>query len=206
MAKETQEFIVDKAQPLFYRYGIRSVTMDFIASELGMSKRTLYENFENKEALIIACMEKDRKAQEQDMCAIFNSDANIIEKLLNCYNHIMYHINRTSRSFQLDVELMHSKASEEAELHREKQYSYIRDILQEGVEDGLIRADIDIDIATMFHNSQMEWFRKSQQYTNKEWGLSDILRTMVQIFLYGIVTDKGRKVLDDNKELITQIL
>lgn len=105
MAKETQEFIVDKAQPLFYRYGIRSVTMDFIASELGMSKRTLYENFENKEALIIACMEKGRKAQEQDMCAIFNSDANIIEKLLRCYNRIMYHINKTSRSFQLDVEL-----------------------------------------------------------------------------------------------------
>ena len=189
MAKETQEFIVDKAQPLFYRYGIRSVTMDFIASELGMSKRTLYENFENKEALIIACMEKGRKAQEQDMCAIFNSDANIIEKLLRCYNRIMY-----------------SKASEEAELHREKQYSYIRDILQEGVEDGLIRADIDVDIATMFHNSQLEWFRKSQQYTTKVWELSDVLRTMVQIFLYGIVTDKGRKVLDDNKELITQIL
>lgn len=206
MVKETQEFILEKAQTLFYRYGIRSVTMDFIASELGMSKRTLYENFDNKEALLIACMEKGRKAQEKDMCSIFNSDANIIEKLLHCYNRIMYHINMTSRSFQLDVEQMHSKASEEAELHKEKQYSYIRDILMEGVKEGLIREDVDIDIATMLHNSQMEWFRKSQQYTTKEWELSNVLRTMVQIFLYGIVTEKGRQVLDDNKELITQIL
>lgn len=80
MSEETREYIISKAQTLFYRYGIRSITMDFIASELGMSKRTLYENFKNKDALIIACMERDRQQQEREMCQIFSSKTNTIEK------------------------------------------------------------------------------------------------------------------------------
>lgn len=206
MARETQEYIVDKAQSLFYRYGIRSITMDFIASELGMSKRTLYENFESKDALIVACLEKGRKAQEKDMCEIFNSKANIIEKLLRCYNRILYYISQTSRSFQLDIEQMHSKASEEAELHKEKQYEYICNLLAKGVEEGLVKDDIDLGIATALHNGQMEWFRKSQHSITKNMVLSDVLATAAKIFLYGIVTENGRKVLDENRELITQIL
>lgn len=206
MSKEVQEHIVETAQKLFYRYGIRSVTMDFIASELGMSKRTLYENFENKEALVIASLEKIRKSQEVAMCSIFNSDANTIEKLVRCYNYILTQLNMTSRSFMLDIEQMHSRASEEVKVNREKQYSYIRNIFTKGVEEGLIRDDIDVNIVTMLHNTQMEWFQKLKLSDGDTWRRSDILSTYMLIFLSGIVTDKGRRIYEENKELIMQIL
>lgn len=206
MSKEVQEHIVETAQKLFYRYGIRSVTMDYIASELGMSKRTLYENFENKEALVIASLEKIRQSQEATMCAIFNSDANTIEKLVRCYSNIISHLNKISRSFMLDIEQMHSRASEEVKISREKQFSYIRNIFAKGIEEDLIRKDIDINIATMLHNSQMEWFHKMQLTSEDGWRKGEILSTLVQIFLCGIVTEKGRRVFEENKELIMQIL
>ena len=90
MSEETREYIIGKAQTLFYRYGIRSITMDFIATELSMSKRTLYENFKNKEELIVECMQRDRKAQENEICHIFSSNHNTIEKLVLCYTYMFY--------------------------------------------------------------------------------------------------------------------
>lgn len=207
MSEETREYIIGKAQSLFYRYGIRSITMDFIASELSMSKRTLYENFKNKEELIIECMQRDREAQESEMCQIFGSKRNTIEKLILCYSRIIYSINRTSRSFQLDIEHMRSKVSEEADKHREKQFCYIRDILQKGVEEGLIRPELNLDIATSLHNEQIVMlFRKIKSAPDEEWNYGEVLSVYTKIFLYGIVTDKGRKVLDKNYEQITQTI
>lgn len=206
MSDETKACIVDKAQKLFFRYGIRSITMDFIASELGMSKRTLYENFENKDALIIACLDKCRIEQEKEMYEIFNSDTNTIEKLVRCYSKIIHHINQSSRSFQLDVEQMRSKVNEEVVRQRDKQYEYIRNILDIGVKEGLIRTDLNLDIVTTLHNSQMEWFRRSQIAINNEWPFAEVLSNVMRIFLYGIVTEKGNKVLKENDELITQTL
>ena len=204
MSEETKDYIIAKAQMLFYRYGIRSITMDFIASELGMSKRTLYENFTNKEALIIACLNRDRQAQEEEIRQIFGSERNIIEKLVLCYNRIIYFINRTSRSFRLDIEHMRSKVLEEADKYRKKQFQYIRDILQKGVEEGLIREDLNLDITTSLHNQQIMMFHKIKIAPEDNWDYGEILEVYTKIFLYGIVTDKGRKVLDENYEQITQ--
>ncbi len=206
MSDEIRQCIIDKASKLFFQYGIRSITMDFIALELGISKRTLYETFTNKDALIISCLEKVRKEQEADMCAIFNSEANIIEKLVRCYSKIIYYVNQTSRSFQLDIEQMRSKVNEEVAKNREKQFEYIRNILHVGVEEGYIRSDLNMDIVTILHNSQIDWFRKSQTPGNEEWSFAEVLSTVMRIFLYGIVTEKGVKVLNENYDLITQTL
>lgn len=206
MSTETREHIIDKAKDLFYRYGIRSITMDFIASELGMSKRTLYEIFTNKDSLILACMERGRSEQERDMCEIFNSDANTIEKLVRCYNRIIYYINTTSRSFQLDVKNMRSNINTEAQKYRDKQFQYVFDILALGVKEGLIRTDLNLNIVTSLHNNQILWLSETHLSELEEWGYAEILSVYTKIFLYGIVTEKGRKVLDDNYEQITQTL
>lgn len=203
MSDEIKQCIVEKAQKLFYQYGIRSITMDFIASELGMSKRTLYENFKNKDSLIVACMALGRQAQERDMTEIFNSDANIIEKLVRCYSRIIYYLSLTSRSFQLDVQQMHSKVNEERSKYRQRQFEYIRKILAMGVAEGVVRDDLDLDIVTRLHNTQMNMFPKMELEDTKDMTLADILGVYTKIFLYGIVTEKGRKILDECYEQIT---
>ncbi len=202
MSDELKQSIIERAQKLFYQYGIRSITMDFIASEMGMSKRTLYEYFKNKDALIIACMEMGRKAQENDMTEIFNSDTNTIEKLVRCYNRIIYYISATSRSFQHDVQQMRSKVNEEAAKYKKKQFEYFRRILSIGVEEGLIRPEMNLDIVTTLHNAHMELLGKIEIDGAADWNYADLLATHTKLFLYGIVTGEGRKVLDENYEQI----
>lgn len=203
MTAETRNFIIDKAQNLFYRYGIKSITMDFIASELRISKRTLYENFKNKEELIIECMKRAHLENETMICSIFNSNANVLEKLVRCYSHILQFYKRSSRSFRLDVEQMHNKVNEQVEEYQEKQHKYICKILHMGVKQGLIRTDLNIEIATELHN---QWFTIIHRNTESMFNFAEYVSTMVRIYLYGIVTDAGRKVLDENYELITQTL
>lgn len=177
--------------------------MDLIASELRISKRTLYENFKNKEELIVECMKRAHLENETMICSIFNSDANVLEKLVRCYSHIIQFYKRSSRSFRLDVEQMHNKVNEQVEEYQEKQHKYICKILHMGVKQGLIRTDLNIEIATELHN---QWFTIIHRNTDSMFNFAEYVSTMVRIYLYGIVTDAGRKVLDENYELITQTL
>lgn len=170
--------------------------MDFIASELGISKRTLYENFKNKDALIIACLEQTREQYHKQFIHISESDTNTIVKMVHYYEVIADFYNHTSRSFQLDVERMHSKVNEEYKNSRNKSILYTRKLLRCGVEEGVIRADIDIDIISYLYNDQMEWFRRSKDIYKLEYKISDILKNVVFIFIRGIATEEGNRILE----------
>lgn len=196
MNTELQKCIINKATLLFYKFGIKSITMDFIAGELGISKRTLYENFKNKDALIIACMEQSREQYHQQFLHISESHTNTIEKLVRYYEVIADFYNNTSRSFQLDVERMHSKVNEKYEEARDKSISSTRNLLQHGVEEGVIRKDIDIDLISILYNDQMEWFRRSKDIYKLEYKMSEILKNIVFIFIRGIATEKGNYILE----------
>ena len=196
MNAELQKCIVNKATLLFYKFGIKSITMDYIASELGISKRTLYENFKNKDALIIACMEQSRESYHKQFQAISESNINTIEKLVRYYEVIVDYYNNTSRSFQLDVERMHSKVNEEYENSRNKAILYTRNLLRSGVEEGLIRNDIDIDLISLLYSDQMDWFRRSKDIYKLEYKISEILKNIVFIFIRGVATEQGNHILD----------
>lgn len=196
MNTELQKCIINKATLLFYKFGIKSITMDFIASELGISKRTLYENFKNKDALIIACLEQTREQYHKQFIHISESDTNTIVKLVRYYEVIADFYNNASRSFQLDVERMHSKVNEEYKNSRNKSILYTRKLLRCGVEEGVIRADIDIDIISYLYNDQMEWFRRSKDIYKLEYKISDILKNVVFIFIRGIATEEGNRILE----------
>lgn len=196
MNTELQKCIINKATLLFSKFGIKSITMDFIAGELGISKRTLYENFKNKDALIIACMEQTRELYHKQFLCISESNLNTIEKLVRFYEVIADFYNNTSRSFQHDVERMHSKVNEEYENSRNKSILYTHTLLQCGVEEGLIRDDIDINLISLLYNDQMDWFRRSKDIYKLEYKISDILKNIVFIFIRGIATEKGNHILD----------
>lgn len=196
MNTELQKCIINKATQLFSKFGIKSITMDFIAGELGISKRTLYENFKNKDALIIACMAQTRELYHKQFQCISESNLNTIEKLVRFYEVIADFYNNTSRSFQLDVERMHSKVNEEYENSRNKSILYTYRLLRCGVEEGLIRNDIDINLISLLYNDQMDWFRRSKDIYKLEYKISDILKNIVFIFIRGIATEKGNHILD----------
>src|SRR5664279_3582554 len=63
---EHKERILEKATELFLRYGIRSITMDEIAAQLGISKKTIYQFFTDKDAMVEAVVEVEMKRNEEN--------------------------------------------------------------------------------------------------------------------------------------------
>ncbi len=197
MNTELQRCIIDKATLLFYQYGLRSITMDFIAGELGISKRTLYENFSSKETLVIACMNEMKERQEKEVSEILNKEYNVLEKIVRLYELLITVLNKTSHSFIIDIERMHSTANTEYEEQQKRAIIYIRDLFKQGVDEGVIRDDIDIEIAAILHNSQIDWFKKAQSPFATGYRPGEIIRTIVLIFLRGIATPEGSRILDE---------
>ena len=75
--------IIQGGEDLFLKAGIKSVTMDDIAKHLGMSKKTIYQFFKDKNELVIALVSKKLRQDEDDMCDIINQSGNVIEKMIN---------------------------------------------------------------------------------------------------------------------------
>ena len=71
---EHKERILEKATDLFMRYGIRSITMDEIAAQLGISKKTIYQFFTDKDAMVEAVVNEETKRNEED-CRQFSAAA-----------------------------------------------------------------------------------------------------------------------------------
>src|ERR1700754_4011504 len=90
------ERIILGGEELFLKAGIKSVTMDDIAKHLGMSKKTIYQFFKDKNELVVALVNKKLKEDEDQMSAIMNQSSNVIEEMINmmkCSEEIFSRIN-----------------------------------------------------------------------------------------------------------------
>lgn len=84
---------------MFFCNGIKSVTMDMIASQLGISKRTLYENFKEKNELLLACLENQEMEKRARLEVYLTNRKNVIDLLLNVYEDILRFMRNTSPMF-----------------------------------------------------------------------------------------------------------
>src|ERR1700732_680528 len=88
--------IIQGGEELFLTAGIKSVTMDDIAAHLGMSKKTIYQFFKDKNELVFALVKKKLKEDEDQMEAIISQSGNVIEEMINmmkCSEEIFSRIN-----------------------------------------------------------------------------------------------------------------
>ena len=148
---ETSKKIADKAHALFIRYGIRSVSMDDIASELGMSKKTVYQFYSNKDSLVETLV--DKATDEHIFRCKFlmaNSDDAIIELyFLLVYTKELYNILNPTVIY--DLEKNHELAYEKFKDHKALFiHQTLKANIERGIKTGLYRVDFDIDVITRF--------------------------------------------------------
>ncbi|MEO6729224.1 MAG: helix-turn-helix domain-containing protein, partial [Candidatus Dojkabacteria bacterium] len=80
--ENVEEYILEEAEKLFMKFGMRSVTMDDIAKHLGMSKKTIYANFKDKNELVLNLISKMIKSDECNMEDCIKNSDNAIEEVL----------------------------------------------------------------------------------------------------------------------------
>ena len=179
----------------FATQGIRAVKMDDISQELGISKRTLYELYENKEDLLYAGVVKHRGRQEQETLRLASQGHNVMSILLRVYKNKVETLKMVTPQFYEDMGKYPRVMELLAENHRHNRTRMMH-FLHRGVEEGYFRKDVDYVIVTELFDAIGHHIMTQQLY--KHYSIEQLFRNLVFISLRGVCTQKGVKALDDS--------
>ncbi len=197
---ETQERILIKAHEKFMRYGIRSVSMDDIATHLGVSKKTIYQFYTDKDALVTAVF-KLVLDKNLTSCTSFQSTAeNAIHEQYLCSDMVQEMFNTMNPSIMYETKKYHPKAYEEFEKHKRTNiFNMIKANLERGIAEGLFREDIDVEIITWMQIESIALMFYGEEVGQLKKKLAQIEKEVTEFFLYGLATPKGLKLITKYK-------
>ncbi len=200
---EVKEYIISESDNLFCQHGFKSVTMDDLAKHLGMSKKTIYTHFSDKNEIVNMvienklnfqkCLIKEKSESSQDAVhEVFFAVTNMKELLSNM-NPNLFH----------DLQKYHPQAWMYFKNFRQKDlFATIHSNLLRGIKEGLYRNDIKPDILTQMRLEQIDLiFSNSSAYTNGKYGIAQVMAELTEHFLYGICSLKGHKLINKYKEI-----
>lgn len=188
-----RERILETAMRAFAENGIRGVKMDDIASRLSISKRTLYEIFDNKEDLLFEGVKRYHEQVGKRMRQIGEESANVMEILLNVYRLKIEEFRSTNTAFYSDIvkypQILDFLDAEKSDM-RSKQMEF----LKRGVAEGYFRPDVDYELTGFMLDALGQYVVAEELY--KKYPIEDIFKNLVFVTLRGFCTMKGIEVLD----------
>ena len=182
----------------FTTIGVKSVKMDDIARKLRISKRTLYEIYENKETLLLECVERRMQAFEAVMerfCAEGNK--HVIDILLEFYRLQMEELRDMNPLYFEDLH-KYPRVVDYIERARKEHDVRSMDFFERGVQDGYFRGDFNYELISRLGNSMMQNVMEHKLYNL--YSLQDIFRNVIMLFIRGMCTAKGIVELDRQLE------
>ena len=163
MNKELRNRIIDKAAVLFTRHGIKSVTMDYIASQMGISKRTLYENFKDKDQLLLECILYIQKETEDEAEEIYKTAENSLDLLLKVFQSTWRKMQNVNRNYFSDVKRYHPSIAQVLDNNRDQRAGYMASLMEQGKREGLIRENLKSQIASFLLMAQFDFLFNSDE-------------------------------------------
>ena len=202
---EAEKKILRKASEMFMKYGIKSVTMDDISRANGISKKTLYQYVDNKADLLTKTLRLQNEEEQQALLACQQQAGNAIEEVILISRYVNQMLQSINPSAVYDLQkyykdhfnLMRS-------LHEQYVFNMIKENLKNGIEEGLYREDMNIDIVSKLFGGTSDIILDTNLFPINEYKQSDVHREMVRYHLHAIVSEEGHDLLEEfyqNEEL-----
>jgi DNA-binding XRE family transcriptional regulator len=191
--------ILTKVRELYTKFGIKGITMDDVAKELGISKKTLYQHVSDKEDLVGKFIDNEIEMRQNQICSCFKEGFNAIEELFE----ISFFMNKLMReqnpATEHDLKKYYPLQFEKIlKVRREGMVNYILLNLKKGKNEGLYRNDMDDEIIAKLYLSRAESISASSLYTVEELTSVKIFIELLSHHIRGIATVKGLKELEKN--------
>ncbi len=182
---------------MFFRYGIKAVTMDDIARELGISKKTIYQHFPDKDAIVNEgvsthfererCESEKMQAEAPDPIAEVVMGSEMMRQMLTNMNPSMFlDLKRYyPTAWQLFIDFKNGFILDQ-----------IRKNLIKGIEAGLYRTDLNIEILARLRNEEVEMGFDPQVFPNNKFNVLETQLSMLDHFLRGIMTAAGLELYE----------
>lgn len=195
---DTKNKVLEVADHLFKKFGIRSVTMDDIAKKLGVSKKTIYQYVKDKDELVFSLMNMVLTKKERaydEICGLITSP---VEELGHVSRQLRKDFSETNPSMMFDLEKYYPKSWE---LWLKFKDGFIKDnlirLMENGIKEGVFRKDIDPEILSTLRVEQIEMAFNEKIFPRDKFDFIEVQMAIFEHFVYGILTPKGIELYND---------
>lgn len=193
---ERGERLVSEAGKIFWTFGIKSVTMDDLATRLGISKKTLYQYVKDKNELVervLGQLEGEFKCGIEEVAG---SERNAIDELFAITERVSELLKDIHPSIHFDLEKYHPEAFRNVlERRRNRVFALMAANMKRGIEQGLYRPDLNIAVIAKMHIARMDLMFDGQFFPPGEFDMNAVHWELFRYHVRGIASDKGVKYL-----------
>lgn len=194
---EAKEHLLQTANRLFRSYGIRSVTMDDVAKEAGMSKKTIYLHVEDKNQLVAELMgfvlDTQRKEIEKQTANTKNAVEEILQ-VIQCMQHMGANFNPV---LFYDLQKYYPQVWLQFKEFKDRFiFEKVRTNLKKGISEGLYRKEIQVDIIAKMRTEQVGIAMNPAFFPSEEFKPWEVMQQLTDHYIHGIVTLKGHKLIN----------
>lgn len=196
-----EQRIVEKAQELFFRYGLKSITMDDIASNLGASKKTLYQYFKDKDSLVDAVVQREIEQDMQECGHIAISCDNAVHEVFKAFDMLQEMLTSMNPAIIFEMQKYHPEAYKKMNAFKNKFFVNItKENLIRGIAEGNYREDLNIDILSRYRIESVFLGFNPEIFMQGKFTLVEVEMELTEHYLYGICTPKGQKLIHKYKK------
>lgn len=190
------ENILITSEKLFMTYGLKSISMDDIAGEIGISKKTIYKHFTTKDRLIHITLSQYLEKEKKIVSKIATDSENAVEEIMSIGRHIITMARKLKPTLIFDLKKYHTKNWELIEEHH---YNFIKEIirknLERGVQEGLFRSNMNCDIVAKLYVGKSLIIADESNLPMKQMSLEQLFKEHLLYHLYGVLSEEGTKIV-----------
>lgn len=188
-----------RVEELFFRFGIRGVTMDDIAAHLGISKKTLYQYVQSKDDLIIRILELHFDSRKALAAALADRADNAVDEFLLVLAHNLRELERMGSNLLHDLQKYHHTAWLHIQQFRQDYLvAWVSANILRGRAEGLYRMDFNAEITARLHIASTFAVFDPEWFPDTSFSKQEVLETFMVQFLYGIASPAGLTYLQQN--------
>jgi len=193
---DPNERIILFAESLFMQRGIRAVSMDEIAVGLGMSKKTLYQHFADKDELVDGVVATHLARMQADACQWREQAQDAVHEMFITMEQIQHHLANMNPILLHDLQKFHPRAYQRFREHKDVfLFQLVRVNILWGMSEGFYRLDLDIDVLCRYRLASMMLPFNTELFPPAQYNLGQLSQTLLQHFVFGLATEKGHKRL-----------
>lgn len=199
---ETKDRVLQGAEELFFKYGIKSVTMDDIAKHLSISKKTIYQFYGDKNEIVDTLMRLKLEEDKTIIQQIHLESENVITEVFGLMKHMSQMFSKLIPNVFYDLQKYHPEAWKLFnEFKEECMETMVENAIKKGVKEGLVRADINTKIIARLRMEEIQLGFNANVFPPDKYKIVDIQLELLDHFLHGICTLKGHKLINKYKHV-----
>lgn len=198
MQDEKEILILETANQLYMRYGIKSISMDDLGRELGMSKKTIYQFYTDKTELVQKSMQYFLDKHKTDLDAILNQRLNAIDEMFSINEIVCGRLKSIQPTVFFDLQKYYPKSWKAIQFFKN---DYIKKTINgniaKGIKEGLYRTNINPEIIATLHSHNVELMTNSENALYQKYLFNDIHSEIMRYHIRGLASQKGLNYLSE---------